>query len=93
MSAADAKRAAEIGCTSNRSHLKKAIAALTEMDTLLVTRVDRLARSTRDLLNILASIADKGAGFKSLGDEWADTATPHFVPITRGNLSHARGTK
>jgi len=44
---------------------------------LIVTRLDRLARSTRDLLNILASIADKGAGFKSLGDEWADTTTPH----------------
>ena len=44
---------------------------------MIVTRLDRLARSTRDLLNILASIADKGAGFKSLGDEWADTTTPH----------------
>jgi hypothetical protein len=37
----------------------------------------RLARSTRDLLNRLAQIADKGAGFRSLGDAWADTTTPH----------------
>jgi DNA invertase Pin-like site-specific DNA recombinase len=44
---------------------------------LLVTRLDRLARSTRDLLNILAMIADKRAGFRSLGDRWADTTTPH----------------
>jgi len=43
----------------------------------MVTRLDRLARSTRDLLNILAQIADKGAGFRSLGDAWADTTTPH----------------
>jgi len=42
-----------------------------------VTRLDRLARSTRDLLNTLATIADKGAGFRSLADAWADTTTPH----------------
>jgi DNA invertase Pin-like site-specific DNA recombinase len=38
---------------------------------------DRLARSTRDLLNILDTVAKAGAGFKSLGDTWADTTTPH----------------
>ena len=43
----------------------------------MVARLDRLARSTRDLLNILATIADKGAGFRSIGDTWADTTTPH----------------
>lgn len=43
----------------------------------MVTRRDRLARSTCDLLNTLATIADKGAGFRSLGDAWADTTTPH----------------
>ena len=37
----------------------------------------RLARSTRDLLNILASIGEARAGFKSLHDKWADTTTPH----------------
>jgi DNA invertase Pin-like site-specific DNA recombinase len=44
---------------------------------LLVTRLDRLARSTRDLLNTLAAIADRGARFRSLGDTWADTTTAH----------------
>ena len=44
---------------------------------LLVTRLYRLARSTRDLLNTLASINDRKAGFRSLGDTWADTTTPH----------------
>jgi DNA invertase Pin-like site-specific DNA recombinase len=43
----------------------------------MVTRLDRLARSTRDLLNILATITGKKAGFKSLGDTWADTTTSH----------------
>jgi DNA invertase Pin-like site-specific DNA recombinase len=42
-----------------------------------VTRLDRLARSTRDLLNTLAAITGRGAGFRSLGDIWADTTTPH----------------
>ncbi len=46
-------------------------------DVLMVTRPDRLARSTRDLLNTLAQITDKGAGFRSLADAWADTTTSH----------------
>jgi DNA invertase Pin-like site-specific DNA recombinase len=46
-------------------------------DVLMVTRLDRLAHSTRDLLNALASIAGKGARFRSIGDTWADTTTPH----------------
>ncbi len=45
---------------------------------LTVTRLDRLARSTRDLLNTLAAITAKKAGFKSLGDTWADTTTSHW---------------
>lgn len=44
---------------------------------LVVNRLDRLARSTRDLLNLLGAVADKEAGFKSLRDTWADTTTPH----------------
>jgi DNA invertase Pin-like site-specific DNA recombinase len=43
----------------------------------MVTRLDRLARSTRDLLNTLAAITGKKAGFRSLADAWADTTTAH----------------
>jgi DNA invertase Pin-like site-specific DNA recombinase len=43
-------------------------------NTLIVTKLDRLARSTRDLLNTLAAIAAAGA---TLGDPWRDTTTPH----------------
>jgi DNA invertase Pin-like site-specific DNA recombinase len=46
-------------------------------DGVTVTRLDRLARSTRDLLNTLASITGRKAGFRSLGDTWADTTTSH----------------
>ena len=44
---------------------------------LVVTRLDRLGRSTRDLLNVIAALAERGAGFKSLKDTWADTTSPH----------------
>jgi DNA invertase Pin-like site-specific DNA recombinase len=65
------------GVKSDRAELRKAIKALGEGDVLIVTRLDRLARSTRDLLNVLAEIASKNAGFRSLKDTWADTTTPH----------------
>ena len=43
----------------------------------MVAWLDRLARSTRDLLNTPAAIADRKAGFRSLGDTLADTTTAH----------------
>ena len=65
------------GAVTNRPQLQKALDALGKGDVLLVTRLDRLARSTRDLLNTLALVAEKKALFRSLGDTWADTTTPH----------------
>ena len=65
------------GAVTDRKQLAKAIATLGQGDVLLVTRLDRLARSTRDLLNVLDAVAKAGAGFRSLSDQWADTATPH----------------
>jgi DNA invertase Pin-like site-specific DNA recombinase len=62
---------------TDRKALAKALAALGTGDVLLVTRLDRLARSTRDLLNILDGISKAGAKFRSLADAWADTTTPH----------------
>jgi Resolvase, N terminal domain len=60
------------GSWSDRPELAKLLKRLDRGDVLIVTRLDRLARSTRDLLNIL-----DGAGFKSLSDAWANTTTPH----------------
>jgi DNA invertase Pin-like site-specific DNA recombinase len=65
------------GAARERKQLRRALGALRKGDLLIVTRLDRLARSTRDLLNILAEVADKGAGFRSLRDAWADTTTAH----------------
>jgi DNA invertase Pin-like site-specific DNA recombinase len=64
------------GAVTDRKELGKAIRALEAGDVLLVTRLDRLARSTRDLLNILDTISKAGAKFKSLADPWCDTTTP-----------------
>lgn len=65
------------GARADRPQLRRALGRLDEGDVLVVTRLDRLARSTRDLLNVLAAVADRGAAFRSLGDAWADTTTPH----------------
>ena len=61
------------GAATDRRQLAKAIASLAVGDVLLVTRLDRLARSTRDLLNVLATVSEKGAGFRSIADQLIDT--------------------
>src|SRR5262249_1280010 len=63
-------------CNGDRPELAKVIGRLEPGDVLVVTRLDRLARSTRDLLNVLDELAKRGAGFRSLKDSWADTTTP-----------------
>ena len=65
------------GMKTDRAELAKVIRRLEPGDVLVVTRLDRLARSTRDLLNVLAAIGEREAGFRSLKDTWADTTTAH----------------
>ena len=65
------------GSKADRAQLARVLAALDAGDVLMVTRLDRLARSTLDLLHTLKAVADRGAGFRSLADMWADTTTPH----------------
>ena len=64
------------GAQAERKELRKALASLSAGDTLVVTRLDRLARSTRDLLEIVHQIETKGGRLRSLADTWADTTTP-----------------
>jgi DNA invertase Pin-like site-specific DNA recombinase len=65
------------GAKTERAQLRRVLDQIAAGDVVTVTRLDRLARSTRDLLNILATITAKKAGFRSLGDAWADTTTAH----------------
>lgn len=70
-----------------REQLIRAIAALEPGSTLLVSRLDRFARSTQDLLNRLEEIGAKGAFLRSLGDPWLDTSSMHgklFLTIVSG---------
>ena len=62
---------------TDRAELAKLLGRIESGDVLVVTRLDRLARSTRDLLNVIAALTERGAGFKSLKDTWADTTSPH----------------
>jgi DNA invertase Pin-like site-specific DNA recombinase len=66
------------GAVTDRKGLARALAALSAGDVLVVTRLDRLARSTRDLLNVLATVSETGAGFRSLGDP-GQTPRPRMV--------------
>ena len=65
------------GARADRAQLRRVLDQLDKGDVLTVARLDRLARSTRDLLNTLATITGKGAGFHSLHDTWADATTAH----------------
>jgi len=72
---------------TDRAALARCLASLEPGDTLLATKLDRVARSTRDLLNTLDAVAKAGATFRSLGDGWADTTTPHgqlMIPVLGG---------
>ena len=66
--------------TAERSQLKRAIGALGPGDVLMVTATDRLARNTRDLLNILHAVKEAGAGFRSIAEPMVDT-TSQFAEV------------
>src|SRR5690349_11156852 len=81
------------GAKSDRAALTKVLSRLDHDDVLVVTRLDRLARSTRDLLNVLHTVAERSAKFRSLGDPWCDTTSPHgelMVTILSGLATFER---
>jgi DNA invertase Pin-like site-specific DNA recombinase len=65
------------GLRADRPHLARLLQAVEQGDTVVVSRLDRLARSTLDLLRILDVLGKAGAQFRSLADAWCDTTTPH----------------
>ena len=64
------------GAKRDRPQLAKMIEQLRDEDTVVVTRLDRLARSTRDLLDIAERLKEVGSGLRSLAEPWADTTSP-----------------
>lgn len=64
------------GVGRDRPQLSQMIASLKKGDVVVVHRLDRLARSTRLLLETIDAIASAGAKFLSLSEPWADTTSP-----------------
>jgi DNA invertase Pin-like site-specific DNA recombinase len=64
------------GARRSRPELEKLIGQLRRGDILVVTRLDRLARSTSELLRIAEQLTEKNAGLQSLEEPWADTTSP-----------------
>ncbi|MGF1275702.1 recombinase family protein [Acetobacter pasteurianus] len=63
------------GADTDRAELQKLLANLKEGQVVVVTRLDRLARSTFDLFSIVRTISQKNAQFYSLSEPWTDTST------------------
>ena len=63
------------GTRADRPQLAKLMAALKASDTVIVTKIDRLGRSTRELLELIERIGKAGAAFRSLGDPLFDTTS------------------
>jgi DNA invertase Pin-like site-specific DNA recombinase len=61
--------------TNGRHEFNKLMKALQPGDTVVVTKLDRLARSSRDLANILHNVGEAQCGFVSLGETWCDTTS------------------
>jgi DNA invertase Pin-like site-specific DNA recombinase len=64
------------GARSDRPELRRLIKSLQAGDVMMVTAIDRAARNTRDLLNILDEVTKAGAKFKSLSEPWCDSTSP-----------------
>lgn len=60
----------------HRPELGKLLSQLRADDELIIYKLDRIARSTTELLNLLESLTNKGVAIKSLNEKWADTSTP-----------------
>ena len=74
----------------DRPEFSKLMRALVPGDTVVVSKLDRLARSSRDLHNILHELQDRGCGFVSLGESWCDsTSEIGFSLVFLNNLAFA----
>jgi len=73
----------------DRPRLVRLVKSLEAGDVLTVTRLDRIARTSLGLLQILQQITDRGAAFRSLVEHWADTSTPHGKLLMNVLSGHA----
>ena len=64
------------GAKRDRPELARLLDQIRDDDVVVVTRLDRLARSTKDLLDIAEKLNEAGAGLRSIAEPWADTTLP-----------------
>lgn len=72
----------KVSGVKDRPQLAKLLKALQSDDVVIIAHLDRISRSTPDLLNRLEAITKAGAKFRSLNEPWADTTTPMGNLIT-----------
>jgi DNA invertase Pin-like site-specific DNA recombinase len=77
------------GIAAKRPELERVLDELEAGDVLVVTKLDRLVRSTLDLLRMVDQIASEGAGFRSLGEPWATSARRLMVTVLSGIADYA----
>jgi DNA invertase Pin-like site-specific DNA recombinase len=63
------------GSNRERPQFQRMLDQIRSSDTIVVWKLDRLARSTRDLLETMEAIREAGGKFQSLSEPWADTTT------------------
>lgn len=63
------------GASRERPEFQRMLEQIREGDTVVVWKLDRLARSTRDLLDTMETIREAGGKFQSLSEPWADTTS------------------
>jgi DNA invertase Pin-like site-specific DNA recombinase len=62
------------GATTNRPELKRLLETVKEGDTIIIHSLDRISRSTKDLLSLVDELKEKGVSLKSINDSWLDTS-------------------
>jgi hypothetical protein len=79
------------GVRADRPQLARLMARLMPGDIVVVTKLDRLGRSTRELLELIERISKAGASFRSLGDPLWDTSSSQGHNVARQEPSHQPG--
>ncbi len=82
------------GKSTNRPELQRLLDQIRPSEVMVVTALDRLARSAVDLLTLVRQLRERGAHIRSLREPWCDTATPmgeFLVTILAGVAQLERG--
>ena len=83
------------GGARRRPRLDRLVKSLGKGDGLMVVRLDRIARTSLGLLQVLQRVTDRGAVFRSVSQHWADTSSPQgrlLMTVLAGQAEFERDT-